>query len=250
MANWQKLLRSLGFNDSEASLYLVSLENGPAAVQDLAKKANVSRVTAYAAIESLIKDGLMSTVQKGKKNLYVAEAPERLLSFVSTRLKSMETTLREIESSIDDLKLRQRGEKPVVKLFEGREALKAIQNDILVIKPKTIDEFGNYDAIRDAYNPQEELEPFYKEITKLKAQSRLVFLSKNQQLGPAQPNKRVRLLSPEKHQFGGDVLIYGNKVALSTFHGKQISVLIESRELAETMRALFDELWSDEKNSN
>ena len=82
MAQWEKLLRSLGFNESEAKLYLVSLEMGPSPVQDIAKKAKVSRVTAYAAIEKLNEFGLMSTAQRNKKHLYAAESPERLVSFV------------------------------------------------------------------------------------------------------------------------------------------------------------------------
>src|SRR5438552_3905136 len=70
MVHWEKLLRSLGFTESEAKIYLLSLEMGATPVQDLAKKAKVSRVTTYTVIESLMADGLMSTVQKGKKNLY------------------------------------------------------------------------------------------------------------------------------------------------------------------------------------
>jgi len=45
MAQWNKLLKSLGFSDSEAIIYLTSLELGPAPVQDIAKKAGVSRVS-------------------------------------------------------------------------------------------------------------------------------------------------------------------------------------------------------------
>ena len=52
----------------------------------------------------------------------------------------------------------------------------------------------------------------------------------------------ITKLSKEKFNFDGDVLVYANKVALSTFKGRQISVLIESKILADTMRAMFDGL--------
>jgi len=43
--------------------------------------------------------------------------------------------------------------------------------------------------------------------------------------------------------FFGDVFIYGNKLALSTLRGKQIAVLIESEEIAKTLRHFFDYCW-------
>ena len=45
MTQWNNLLKTLGFTESEAKIYLISLEMGPASVQDLARKAKVSRVT-------------------------------------------------------------------------------------------------------------------------------------------------------------------------------------------------------------
>lgn len=105
MAQWEKLLRSSGFNESEANLYLTSLEMGPSPVQEIAKKAKVSRVTAYAAIEKLNEFGLMSTVQRNKKHLYAVESPERLVSFVSGRIQEMRATFEEIKDSVSELKL-------------------------------------------------------------------------------------------------------------------------------------------------
>ena len=135
MTQWKKLLKSFGFSENEANVYLTSLEMGPSSVQDLAKRAKVSRVTTYAVIGTLTKRGLMSTVEKNKKKLFIAESPERLISFVNARVNEMEGALKEVEASMHELKLIQRGEKPVVKMFEGPEALKAIQDDLLKTNP-------------------------------------------------------------------------------------------------------------------
>jgi sugar-specific transcriptional regulator TrmB len=240
MAQWEKLLRSLGFTDSEAKIYLLSLETGPTPVQDLAKKAKVSRVTTYAVIESLMQDGLMSTVQKGKKNLYVAESPERLLSFVHTKMKTMEATLREIEDSLNDLKLLQRGEKPIVKMFEGIEGLKALQDDMLKSTPKHIDEFGNVDTISGIFT-REELQPFRDELTRQKVVGR--FLYSGSIVHNPRKGVEVRRIHPDKSNFNGDIVIYKHKTALSTFHGKLLAIIIESQVIADTMRGLFELAW-------
>ncbi|MBT4541975.1 MAG: hypothetical protein HOC34_03390 [Candidatus Magasanikbacteria bacterium] len=54
--------------------------------------------------------------------------------------------------------------------------------------------------------------------------------------------EEYRVISQDK-EFHGDILIYEDKVSISTLRGKLISVIIESREIAETMKAFFDLLW-------
>lgn len=238
MAQWTKLLKTLGFTDSESKIYLISLEMGASSVQDIAKQADVSRVTTYAVIESLTKHGLMSSVQKGKKTYYTAESPERLVSYVQNRMKNMEATLKEVEVAINDLKLMQGGEKPIVKLFEGPEALKAIHDDVILSKPTTVDEFYNADEIMSLYDA-DELNTFKEKLAKLNPKIR-GFILTNQDPKGFGKNVSITKLSKDKHNFDGDVLVYGNKIALSTFKGRHISVLIESKVLADTMRAMFD----------
>lgn len=242
MSNWSKLLKTLGFTESESKVYLTSLELGGAPVQEIAKRANVSRVTTYAAIDALAKYGLMSTVQKGKRKLYIAEAPERLTSYVGTRIKEMEATLREVEDTLGELKLLQRGEKPVVKLFEGKEALKAIQDDVLSSKPDEIDEFGNFDEIARVYAAAD-MAPFYRELARHKTKRRLIFLAKERTPKSDSPEVQIETLPAQQFDFKGDLFVYGNKVALSTFRGRQISVLVESADLADTVRAFFEFAW-------
>lgn len=236
MMQWNTLLKSLGFTDSEARIYLLSLEAGPSAVQDLAKKAKVSRVTTYAVIESLTERGLMSHVQKGKKTLYAAESPERLVSFVHTRVKQMESTLREVESLIGDLKLLQRGEKPVVKMFEGKEGLEAIHDDILKTHPKVLFEMSNVDALHALF-PKENFIPYQKEIEKKNILIHGIGLY-SQNLTPKSHVKAVQLPSKD-FSFFGNITIYENKTALTSLQGKNISVLIESDVIAQTMKELF-----------
>jgi sugar-specific transcriptional regulator TrmB len=236
MLQWNTLLKTLGFTDSESKIYLISLEMGPSSVQDIAKKANVSRVTTYAVIESLAKHGLMSTTEKGKKTLYSAESPERLVSFVNNRMKEMENTLREVQSSINELKLIQHGDKPVVKMFEGKEGFKAIQDDILKTAPDTILEMSNFDSMRQHFK-REELTPFVENLDKKNIKAEAIIASTIPFMKRALTN--IHNISIEDHPFFGNITVYANKVALSSFQGKNITVLIESEIIAQTMREMF-----------
>lgn len=247
MTQWKKLLKTLGFSESEATIYLTSLEMGPASVQDIAKRAKVSRVTTYAVIETMAERGLMSSVEKGKKRLYVAESPERLISFVSKRVKEMETTLKEVEGALNELKLIQRGEKPVVKMFEGLEGMNAVYDDILQSKPKAVDEFANMDDFRKLH-PREQREGFMKEMERLKPKSRALYITSTPIPNIASLNLEA-ISIPSSIKFSGGVLVYGDRVTLSSFKGKLISVIIESSEIAQTVRSMFDYIWEIKENT-
>ncbi len=238
---WTKHLRALGFTDSEARTYLTSIETGPSSVQDLARKARISRVTAYAAIEELMRSGLMSTMQRGKKQLYQSESPERLRAVAQERARSMQALAAEIDDAVADLKLAQRGEKPVVKMFEGKEALKAIQGDLLASGVKTLDEIYNRQDLVSLYTA-EELEPAKVELGKRKTYARSIVQSGDVR-SPVHALNPVLSLPADTPEFHGDILVYGNKVALTSLRGKQISVLIESADIAQTVRAMYEMLW-------
>lgn len=246
MASWDKLLRSLGFTESESKLYLVSLETGPATVQDLAKKAKISRVTAYAAVDALVRNSLMSTLQQAKKRLFSAESPDRLISFVQNRMQHMQSTLKEVEASVEELRLLQRGEKPVVKMFTGKEGIRALQKDLLEVAPKTLDEVANFDDVVRLY-PSEGNMDFFNALNKLRPKRRLIFYSRGEEkILTGIPDEHIAVIKetgPSK--FFADIQIYGNRVVMSTLRGEIIYILIESQDLADAMREIFSYMWKD-----
>ena len=71
-------LKEIGMAEKEAKVFLASLELGSSAVQEIAKKADINRATTYVIIEKLMKKGLMSSVEKGKKDFFQTEDPEKI----------------------------------------------------------------------------------------------------------------------------------------------------------------------------
>jgi predicted transcriptional regulator len=240
MRDWKTLLKKLGFTEGEATVYLAALELGGATVQDLAKKAGVSRVTTYAAIERLTEAGLVATISKGgtKRVLYRAESTKRLIDAFSQRVAAMEATLETIRSHADELAMLEGGEKPVVKYFEGPEALAAIQSDILKTRPKTIDEYCNFDQLRKIY-PTELRMDYFNALTKLKPKVRAVGISSSEMIVSPDPNREFISLNVKEHTFFGDITVYADKIAISTLRGKQIAILIESKDMAEMFRSML-----------
>lgn len=241
MGAWNHLLCSLGFRKTEADVYLTLLFHGPLTIQELSKKASVSRVTIYTVIQTLGTRGLLVPLQKGKRRVFAAGSPDRLLPCGQNYVQRLQSTLRELEGSLHQFKMIQQGHKPIIKLFEGKEALEILEQDILKCRPETIDEFGNYDQMNKVHGDQNRIR-FLRGLARLQPRIRSCFLTKNPHT-PKEIEPNCVWLDPGEFSFYGSVLVYANKISLSTFHGKHISVIIESADLANTVRALFDVIW-------
>lgn len=248
MEKWFKYLKSLGLTDSEAKVYLAVLKSGPQPVQKIAAEVGFSRVTVYEAIESLAGKSLMTSVEKGKKQYFAAEPPERILSLAENKMNAMKTAIAEMKSGLNELKLVQSGDKPIVKMFEGEEALMSVFQELVEGKStEKIDElceFANISAISRAYS-LEQLDFLHKKILENKIKRRLIYLRElPRQERPLDPAKQVKYLKPsDTDPFYGDVIIYGNKVWLASFKGKHVTVVIDSEEIKNTFQAWFDLLW-------
>lgn len=238
MPDYKSLLRSIGLNESEVAVYLTSLELGPAQAQLLVKRSGFSRPATYLAIEQLTKKGLLSSVLRGKRHLYAAEPPERLLNYGRARLDNMATKLTEVESVLEDLRLMQKGERPSAKFFEGPLGLRSILQDLVASKPESVDEICNIDSMRKLFSAKE-LEAAQNILDKHKARGRALFAGR---ISAVRKGVEARIL-PKEFQFDGDILIYNNKIAMVSYKDKILGVVIENPILANTYRVLFELAW-------
>ena len=231
------ILKALGLLDSETKLYLRALEDGPGTVLDLAKATGLSRQAIYVAIESLTKRGLMSSALRGKKRFYAAEHPDKLLDYAKRRDAEMHERVQDLERLLPELEMQAGGERPVVKLFEGREGLKAIITDLTAAShSRDSVEITDVEAMFKVLS-REDLAAMRKSIAKSGTKVRGFYTSWPKDV----PRVPGRFVLPKKYAgLKTNIGIYGDKIALVTFAGKMFSVVIESKELTETLRALFE----------
>ena len=52
-----------------------------------------------------------------------------------------------------------------------------------------------------------------------------------------------RFLPEDKFPFSSDITIYGDKVAIASLRGKLVGVIMESKEIASTLRSMFELGW-------
>ncbi len=239
------ILKSLGLLDSEVSTYLAALEKGPSTVIDLTKASKLSRQATYTAIEILTERGLMSSVLRGKKRFYTAEPPEKLLSYAKRKDQELHEQVNDLERALPELELQIGGEKPVVKVFEGKEGIKTIIQDIETAAVDESFEITDVDAMYRVLTPED-----LKEMRgKLKRKKRQVYGIYTPSEAPKSETvtSEQAVLSDEEIGFDSNIGIYGSKVMLVTFRGKMYSVVIDSEPLAEAMKILFKHAYNDLK---
>ncbi len=233
------MFTSLGLSQTEARVYLSNLELGPTSVQDIAKKADISRTAAYDVIGALQQYGLVSTYKQGKKTFFTAEDPERAVAYFRANVRKLRTKLEDFERVMPELKMMTGGERPVVRFFEGREALHALFGDLASTKTDRFDEVSNYDDIYE-FLDVEHINEVKHIIDQEKIHTRILHRGE-----PKQHRKEVEYckLLPDLGNFHGDIWIYSNRVAFVSFRGKLIAVIIESEPFADTARVLFEAAW-------
>ena len=230
------ILRSLGLLDSEIKTYMAALEKGPQTVIDLSKLTKLSRQATYVAIEGLTDRGLMSSSLRGKKRFFAAEHPDRLLAYAKRHETDMQERVKDLERSLPELELQIGGERPIVKVFDGKEGLRALITDIGITKPKKIHEITDLNAMY-AVLSAEELKPVQEQALKGGAFIKGIYSGKT---GPPKSGIKRYALPADKSGFKTDMTIYSDKIALVTFEGQMHTIIIENHALAETFRILFE----------
>lgn len=185
-------LRKLGLKEKEVKVYLAGLELGPSSVQDIAKMVKITRPTIYEIIKKLKEKGLFAEVKQKGKRVFVAQSPERILGILRTQKREIEEREREFIRIIAVLEAKYSKEKGEIKLFKGKEGLKALDEilsfsltpEIIIINPqKTKNKKEIFQKIKKRLGKLE-----IKEVnTKLKGTliifDRVIFIPEGKQAG-------------------------------------------------------------------
>ncbi|MFH0854514.1 MAG: helix-turn-helix domain-containing protein [bacterium] len=239
----QEQLQSLGLSEKEARVYMSSLELGSSAVQEIARKAGVNRATTYVQIEALLKKGLMSSVIRGKKRYFSAENPGYLLKLLDIKMGEINDKRKEFEKYIPELEAMfdNAQEKPKVKYYEGLEGLRSVQQDFFMTNSKEVKEITDLDRAYQAFPPHPKDHRSKRKGKNTYTFAKVIYSYSEGAILPKKENFRERyFVAKGKIKFSSDILIYGeNKVAfLNTI--KRNGVIIENKEIHDTLNSLFD----------
>lgn len=239
-------LQAVGLSDKEARVYLAALELGRASVQDIAKKSSVNRATTYVILESLMKQGLCSTYDEGKKTFYIASNPETLRSLFALQQKEIEERQRQLESVMDDLRLitNKNSDKPIIKFFDGKQGILNATEEYRNSYRAGDTEPARMIYPRDRVNEiisSEEKDVVHRERLKKHIKSKVICTSSTP-VETTPDGDRTRV-NAKKFPVSSDISIYGDYVVINSLGKRLSAVLIKDREIANTLKSLFDLAW-------
>jgi len=239
-----KLLAEYGLSDKESNVYLAMLELGPASVQEIAKKAGVNRATTYVMIESLKRRGLMSTFDKGKKTMFVAESPERLRRLIAQEMRAVqekENRLNEVLPSFLALFNSASQEKPLVKFFEGEEGIKIMRDMYLQSRGELLSFF----AVDESSIKISQIDEQSRFACNEKLFGRTIAAIKPGMTYPKVNFDRwpVKTIPFETYPFTGEVICFDNKVSFTIMKAQPIIFLIENKETYDLIHSMFEFMW-------
>lgn len=244
-----KILQKLGLSSKEARVYLAALELGAAPVQQIAKKASVNRPTTYVILGSLMKKGLATSVERGKKVLFTAESPEQLERLLARQQDEIEEKRQDLLKILPELEaiFNLSENRPRVKFYEGGEGIDAAQEDFM----RDLEQGSTICA----FTPLDEMVRFSPDYIKRQPESRLKKKIKNRVIythkdGPV-PNasskkalREVRFLPRDKFPLTGQISIVPNKkIGLIVYRNNLVAVNIENPDIANTFKTIFDAVW-------
>ena len=231
-----QVLQEMGLTKNESKVYLFLLNEGSSTITEITNKLPIHRVNVYDILKRLKEKGLVSYTIEGKKKFYTATDPNYFLEILKKREDLFEKILPSLESKKKSVK-----EKHEARIFQGKNGIKAIMEDILKEK-KTIYVFGaegKYEEALPIYFKQ-----FNKERQKRKIKFKIIYSKKIRELRKRQPIPYSDLkYIPKEYDSPSTTLIYGNKVAIIMWTEFPIGILIESKELNKSYMNFWEILW-------
>jgi sugar-specific transcriptional regulator TrmB len=249
-----KDLVDYGLTEREAKTYLALLELEIGSAQEIANKSGVNRSTTYVTLESLKKSGLVSIADSETVRHYVATPPEAILRSAEDMAVNQQNILRKIQTILPDMKALYKGtkKKPSIKVFEGKAGLISAFEDTLNTHEKLIrvtSAVGNLGRIIPTYLA-EYIQKRFKSGIRMQgihpndeATKNLIMISPKNFDTPV-------LIPMEKYKFPADMAIYDNKIGYMSHENGGVAIIIESTEMSDVMKSIFDLAWKEAKRLN
>lgn len=250
------ILQKIGLADKDAEVYLACLELGTQPASVIAKKADLKRPTTYLILEGLLKRGLVSEYTGSNVKYFTAVSPEYLLNFIEKQRRELSSHQRELEQYLPQFQSLSNpySLNPRVRFYEGVEGVHRVMDDTLTSKTPIL----CYSST-DSWFSREDTKSYILSYGKLRVLQKKIPLraiyvdtpisrkyhekdypSTIQEDGLTE----FRWFDASIKELNNEMNIYDDKVAMvSISKNELLGIIIESREIANTHRAIFETAW-------
>lgn len=241
------VLTTLGLKPTDIVTYEALLQTSPASIRNIAAQAGINRGSVYEALKRLVTHGLASVKQRGQRDYYTAESPEKIHELIRDKRRDLLTASETAKVVIPHLLTKHAPPKghPSVRYYEDDDGVATVLKDVLQTCRK-LDDRRYY-----AYSSKRLRQYIYRKFPQFTdrriAEEIKVQVIAEGESGEIAPYSERRLLSGDisSPEIASYVLIYGNKVALVAIANDltPYAVVIDDNSVASMQRMLFEQLW-------
>lgn len=248
VSNLELELQKIGFDEREAKVYLAALELGSSPVQKIAQRANIPRATTYLVLDDLQNKGFVTTYDEGKKTFFVAESPERLALFMEQKEAEIESQRETIKKLVPELISRgqfERVKRPVVRYYEGTQAIDAFMRDLLGGRGGEVLNILNLDrAVKTLEQAGFPIEKVRERRDKNRIKSRVIYTAINGPIkGYSTKLRQAKFIPLDLFPLDADISIRGDRVFFIPYSTPLRGVAIEDKAITQALRTVFKLLW-------
>jgi sugar-specific transcriptional regulator TrmB len=236
-------LKDAGLEEKEAIVYIAILELGEATIAKIVRKSAIKRSTVYDILEKLKKIGMISQTNKGKRPIFLAESPEKLIESLETKKRTLQESMPELLSMMNLL-----DKKPRIRYFEGLSGVKEVFEATLRYSDQEILTWFPYPYI----NLGEDYfwKHYMPERIKKKIWARAIVpdTPKNREFAKEIKEKAITTTKfVSDNAFSGfdlEIKVYGkNKLGIISYK-EDLGIIIESQKIYDGMKAIFEGMWN------
>ncbi len=241
-------LQNFGLTNNEIELYDLLLRLGEVPAQVILRETKLKRPTIYKSLYSLAKKGLITKHDIKKKIHFRPESPTKLLELADKQYKEFDRARENLQAALPMLgsEYIQSTEKPVVRIYEGREGIKDIYKDTLkegalIYAVESLEDFD--DEIWKWAN-----EYYMKVRPKMNIHTKVIISTgRRATLHRSRDVKHFRVTKEvpfDKFPFQLEVDVYEDKVAFINYRADHLlGIVVKHPLIAQTMKAWFELAW-------
>lgn len=241
----------------EAAAYLYLIKHAPKKASDVAKELGVTRPIVYSILDSLIEKGLVikhknqgsPTVFNPQHPLFVQEVLEHKEREIEAEKQSFASILPELTSQFH-LRF---GGVPGFKTYVGKKGMFELYDDILNEKQDIL----LIRSLEDRKHPEtaDMITPQMKEQVEAGIHVRSItpyheLIPKNYDGWYGSYNIEQRIISPDRLNLPAQIIVYANKVSMTSFGEVLVTTIIEDKHIHDTFTQIFEFLWAATKTDN
>lgn len=245
---YKDFLYRAGLTSDQALIYEIFMKNGIMPARKMSLISGLKRPFCYKVIDQLLAFGLIEKIDK-KVALFTPTHPSRLADLISKKQESLDIAKQSINSVLGNLvsDYNLYSGKPNVRFFEGIAGVEAVYDDILLEKKNILLFRSPFDSDQPALEKlvMKQIEKQVEAGIHTKAITPLVEDSIKTAIALDEKKLVTRCLVPKDlFMIPAQVIVYGDKVAITSYKDFFVTSIIQNPDIAETFSIMFNFIWN------